>query len=75
MGAHILALLNVSFTLMPSSNLQRALFSLFFALIVALAEGVLFVLWNSRRTMPKGDRSRLHRNPRARGVDVKVKVE
>ena len=75
MGAHILVLLNISFQLMLPSNLQRALFSLCFALLVAIAEGVLFVLWNSRRSIPKSNRSRLRRNPRTRGVDVKVKVE
>jgi len=75
MGAHTLVLLNVSSQLMPPLNPQRALFSLFFALLVAIAEGVLFVLWNSRRSTSKGGRGRPRRNPRMLGVDVKVKVE
>ncbi|KAF9648888.1 hypothetical protein BDM02DRAFT_3114750 [Thelephora ganbajun] len=56
-------------------NEWRALFSLTLALLVAIAEGVLFVLWNSRRSKAKGNRGRLLRNPRTQGVDVKIKVE
>jgi len=56
-------------------NEWRALFSLFFALLVTIAEGVLFVLWNSRRSTSKESRSRVRRSPRTLGVDVKVKVE
>ncbi|KAF9786500.1 hypothetical protein BJ322DRAFT_1004413 [Thelephora terrestris] len=54
-------------------NEWRTLLSLLFALLVAIAEGVLFILWNSRRSKPKG--GRLRRKPRAQGVDVKLKVE
>lgn len=56
-------------------NEWRALFSLFFALMVAIAEGVLFVLWDSRRSEPKAVRGRPRRNPRTQGVGVKLKVE
>jgi len=56
-------------------NEWRALFSLLFALLVAIAEGALFALWNSRRSEPKGVRGRLRRKPRTQGVDVKLKVE
>lgn len=56
-------------------NEWRALFSFFFALLVAVAEGVLFVLWNSRRPKPKGARGRLRRNPPTQDVNVKLKVE
>jgi hypothetical protein len=61
--------------LTPPLNLQRALFSLFFALLVAVAEGVLFALWNSRRSKPKRIRGRISRNPPVQAVDVKLKVE
>jgi len=56
-------------------NEWRALFSLFFALLVAIAEGVLFILWNSRRSTPKSNRGRLRRKTRTQDVDVKIKVE
>jgi hypothetical protein len=73
MGAHILALVDVLSHLISPLNSQRTLLSLLFALLVAIAEGVLFILWNSRRSKPKG--GRLRRKPRAQGVDVKLKVE
>ena len=75
MGAHTLTLLNAYSRLIPRLNSQRALFSLFFALLVAIAEGVLFILWNSKRSMPKSSRGRLRRKPRTQGADVKIKVE
>jgi len=53
----------------------RALFSLFFALLVAIAEGVLFFLWNSRRSKPKRIQGLVRSNPRTQGVGVKLKVE
>lgn len=65
----------VPLQLNPLLNPQRTLFSLLFALLVAVAEGALFALWNSRRSEPKGVRGRLRRKPRAQGVDVKLKVE
>ena len=73
MGAHTFVLLGVFSQLIPPLNSQRALFSLSFALLVAIAEGVLFVLWNSRRSTSKRSQGRLRRNPQ--GADVKIKVE
>ena len=75
MGAHTTTLFSFFSQLIPSTNPQRALFSLFFGMLVAIAEGVLFVLWNSRKSKPKEIRGRIRRNPRTQGVDVKLKVE
>lgn len=75
MGAHTLALLNVFSQLIQPSNPQRTLFSLSFALLVAIAEGVLFVLWDSRRLSSKGSPSRPRRSLRTQDADVKIKVE
>ena len=71
----LISFLHPANTTVEYLNPQRALFSLFFGLLVAIAEGVLFFLWNSRRPKPKGIRGRLRRNPRTHDVGVKLKVE